>query len=218
MAKCATNLVAVVFAILLNSVFGAKCDINTVPETCRPVLSQTIDGAALASPTTFINRYCGDTCAKPLYNYFKNCDARSNNATKFDVFCSSNATTGGQRCLPQVRAGIVANNSFLLSCAIYIDLDAVAMGKLRCASSCKTALAAAHDTLGCCLYSFYAAILGPRNATKVFSLCSEDPRTPCVGGVSGKIIDFKSTNNAALTAVSTSILLLFFSFAVTITL
>ena len=187
MAKWA--LFVIVACILLrNSVVGAKlakrqsCDTADLPSACLPILSQTISGAAFADSTNFVDNYCGDTCGQPLYKYFKDCDAGSNNATMFDFFCSSNAA--GEQCLPLTLSAVTAQDSVFYACADPIQ------EKLACNATCESALATANESLGCCLFSYYAVTAGLSGANLIFDFCGEDLKMLCVGGVSGQTLQF----------------------------
>ena len=149
-----------------------KIAVLSLPLPLPPLRTQT--RRVLSTPI-----YCGDDCAQPLYSYFRDCDVPgSKNATTFDFFCSSNAA--GNRCLPQLFGGQV---SFTSSCADPIQ-------ETTCDDTCKTALAAAYDVLGCCLFSYYAVIGDLEGADALFTFCSEDPNTLCTGGVSGETLQF----------------------------
>ena len=181
MAKIVLLLTVIVCVTLENSVLGAmvakrqSCNSDDLPQECRAILSATIATAAAVDQTSFINTFCGSTCAQSLYNYFRDCDVGSDNATMFDYFCSSNAA--GNRCLQ------LQNNSLVSAC-----LDA--FQNTTCSEGCKSALAAAYDNAGCCVFSFFAVSSSLEGARAIFTLCSDDPTTLCTGGASGATIQF----------------------------
>ena len=121
MTKCALLVTVAACLLLRNPILGAKlskrqsCDITVLPSACVRILSSTTVDAAFADPTNFVDNYCGDTCGEPLYNYFKDCDAGSNNATVFDFYCSSNAA--GEQCLPLTLSAVTAQDSVFYECA-----------------------------------------------------------------------------------------------------
>ncbi|CAI8023089.1 hypothetical protein GBAR_LOCUS13520 [Geodia barretti] len=84
------------------------------------------------------------------------------------------------RCLPQLLEGQV---SIASSCQD-------AFQETTCNDTCKTALAAAYDVQGCCLFSYYAVTGDLESANALFTFCSEDPKTLCTGGVSGGTLQF----------------------------
>ena len=184
MAKYALFVAVAACIVLKTSVFGAQlakrqsCDTADLPQACLPILASGVYGAAFANSTNFVDNYCDDTCGEPLYNYFKDCDAGSDNATVFDFFCSSNAA--GEQCLLHT---ISANDSFF-ACAEPIQ------GTLACNSTCESALAAANESLGCCLFSDYAVTGGLSYANQIFNLCGKEYKMLCVGGVSGQTLQF----------------------------
>ena len=79
-AKIGFLLSVAVCLTLDNFVLGAipakrqLCDSDNLPANCRPLLTTTITTAAFPNATSFIYTYCGDDCAQPLYNYFRDCD------------------------------------------------------------------------------------------------------------------------------------------------
>ena len=162
------------------------CDSSSLPMECQSILSLTIEGAAYSDPTNFVGSYCSATCAEPLYEYFRDCDIGSDNATKFDLFCSSNAA--GDRCVPAVANYMEANaeNSVFSVCNF--------TGEATCTQECANALALASDSLGCCFFSYYAALAGPLAATALFRFCGQDRTVLCVGGVTGGIPTFPVEN------------------------
>ena len=152
-----------------------------LPSQCEQILTQTIDVVAYGDQTTFLDTYCNSMCARPLYNYFRDCDVGSNNATMFDFYCSSNAA--GNRCLPGLIAAVTSEDSFISACANPI------VGT-TCNRTCETALETAYDTLGCCLFSFYVVTAGQFGANAFFGFCDEDQTTLCVGGASNQTLQF----------------------------
>ena len=187
MAKCALFVTVAACILLENSVVGVKlakrqsCNPADLPSACRPILTTTIFGAAIADQTNFVDDYCGDTCGEPLYNYFKDCDAGSDNATVFDFFCSSNAA--GEQCLPLTLSAALAEDSVFFDCLNPIQ-------GTTCNATCESALAAANESLGCCLFSYYAVTGGLSGANLIFDFCGEDLKMLCVGGVSGQTLQF----------------------------
>ena len=181
------KIIFLLFLSVAESAFGtvAKrqlCDLTNVPEECRPLLSSTIDDSAFFNQSHFIGTYCGANCAYPLFEYFRNCDIDAMNATRFDFYCASNAA--GNRCIQAVLTAI-SYNSFT-SCVDPLQGES-------CKSTCKHALATGYDSLGCCLFSFYAIEESLVRASAVFSRCSEEPRTLCVGGASGETLQIPPT-------------------------
>ena len=184
MAKFALFVIVAACILLRNSVVGEKlakrqsCNTADLPSACRPILASGVFGAAFADSTNFVNNYCGDMCGQPLYNYLKNCDAGSNNTTMFDFFCSSNAAR--EQCLQQT---LTAQDSLLDACANPFQ-------GTTCNATCESALATANESLGCCLFSYYAVTGGLSGANLIFDFCGEDLKMLCVGGVSGQTLQF----------------------------
>ena len=162
----------------------STCEATELPEDCREILTLTVEGAAYVDPTSFLSTYCSETCAEPLYNYLVDCDPTGSreNATKFDFLCSSSGD--GNPCLPSLVTQLTAEDSFVYEC-----LDPLPEDSLGCTPRCQDALDSAYESLGCCLYSFYAVTAGSYGASALFRLCSDDPRTLCVGGATGAPID-----------------------------
>ena len=154
-------------------------DISSIPESCRLLLESSLRDRAYADPTAFIETYCNDTCAQPLYDYFRECDKTtgSTNATTFDFFCSR-VVSGHGHCLP----AIVADTSFVDACS---SLDSG-----FCDDQCKTALLTARHPLGCCLDSYYAVVFGPTAAARAVWLCGLTGPEFCTGGVTEEPLKF----------------------------
>ena len=176
-AKVAFFLSLASCGLQAETAFGTKlarrqsCQPSILPNICRPLLSTTIEEVIITDTTTFLDVYCG-TCADSLYNYFEECESGSNNANKFDFFCSSNAK--GERCLTYISV-----DSFAFNC-----LDE---GPSFCNNTCQEAIILANQTMGCCFFSTYAFFNGQTLANSVFETCNSDnPRTLCVGGASGQ--------------------------------
>ena len=156
---------------------SACADVSIIPDSCRSLLERSLDDAASGDSSAFVENYCNDTCAQPLYVYFSKCDKVTgfSNATTFDFFCSSNSTGG--LCIP----ALVANLSFTSKCTFESG---------ACEDECKTALTTARDNLGCCVYSWYAVIVGPTVAAGIYSLCGLGDQDLCDGGVTGAPLQF----------------------------
>ena len=152
-------------------------DASSIPESCRSLLESSFE-AVFVDPSGFVDSYCSDTCAQPLYDYFKECDRVTGftNATHFDFLCSSNSTGG--LCVP----ALVADLSFTLTC--------LSLTSGTCDEECRTALTTARDNLGCCVYSFYAVSAGLDAAAGIYALCGLDGPGLCDGGVTGEPLQF----------------------------
>ena len=133
----------------------------------REILTLTVEGAAYVDPRSFLSTYCSETCAEPLYNYLVDCDPTGSrdNATKFDFLCSSSGD--GNPCLLALVTQFTAEDSFVYEC-----LDPLPEDSLGCTPRCQDALDSAYESLGCCLYSFYAVTAGSYGASALFRLCS----------------------------------------------
>ena len=152
-------------------------DISGIPESCRLLLDSSLYIQAYIDPTAFVDNYCNDTCAQPLYDYFRTCDKAtgSSNATTFDFFCSTNSI--GHHCLP----ALLANTSFIDACTLELEF---------CDDQCETALETARYTLGCCLDSYYAVLSGPTAAATIFLFCGLSGPDFCTGGVTEEPLKF----------------------------
>ena len=156
---------------------SACADVSTIPESCRSLLDRSLRDTAFGDSSGFVESYCNDTCAQPLYDYFRECDKVSgfSNATRFDFFCSSNSTGG--LCIP----ALFANLSFIYECTLESG---------ACGDECKTTLTTTRDSLGCCVYSYYAVVAGPTVAAAIYSRCGLGEQNLCDGGVTGAPLQF----------------------------
>ena len=156
---------------------SACSDVSVIPESCRSLLESSLDDAESGGSSALVENYCNDTCAQPLYDYFRECDKVTgfSNATRFDFFCSSNSTGG--LCIPALFADL----SFTSECTFESG---------ACEDECKTALTTARDSLGCCVYSYFAVAAGPTVAAFIYSLCGLGEQDLCDGGVTGAPLQF----------------------------
>ena len=179
-------LLALTCGLLLETALGStvtrrqSCNVAELPAACRHILDTTIDDAAYEDPNNFIDNYCNATCAEPLYDYFRECEPNTDNATRFDFFCSSNSD--GDRCLSLLQTAFSADDSFPSACVLFDGTN--------CSSECQEALVTAYDSLGCCLFTFYAVVGGETTANSLFRQCIEEPTTLCPGGASGGRLQF----------------------------
>lgn len=188
MAKFIPLLIVTICGLLpTEKVQGARlakrqsCNIDDIPQECRTILDTTIDLAAFFQGSDFITTYCGPTCGETLYNYFRDCDIGSNNATKFDFYCSSNAN--GDRCWPALLEEIVAKDSYSSSCENITFTN----GGSTCSPECTMALNTAYEKLGCCLFSFTAVTIGIDAAYVFLGFRGGDnPTAICDGGITGE--------------------------------
>ena len=188
MAKFIPLLIVTICGLLLTEkAQGARlakrqsCSIDNIPQECRAILDTTIDLAAFFQGSDFITTYCGPTCGETLYNYFRDCDIGSNNATKFDFYCSSNAN--GDRCWPALLQELTAEDSYSSACENITFTN----GESTCSPECTMALNSAYERLGCCLFSFTAVAAGIDAAYVFFGFCSRDnPTAICDGGITGE--------------------------------
>ena len=156
---------------------SACSDVSVIPESCQSLLESSLDDAESGGSSALVENYCNDTCAQPLYDYFRECDKVTgfSNATRFDFFCSSNSTGG--LCIPALFADL----SFTSECTFESG---------ACEDECKTALTTARDSLGCCVYSYFAVAARPRIAAGIYSLCGLGDQDLCDGGVTGAPLQF----------------------------
>ena len=152
------------------------CDISEsdVPAECRTILNNT---DALLSDN-YTSQYCGATCGRPLYDFFRGCDEAtgSTNSTKFDFSCSSNAA--GDPC-------VFENLTFTYACAGDGELE------IECSDECRDNLTMATEDIGCCAFSFFAVAAGEYEAAALFSFCNV-PQSLCIGGASNETLSFPS--------------------------
>ena len=155
-------------------------DVSSIPEDCRSLPGSSLEDEGIADPSAFVERCCSVSCAQPLHDYFRECDKAtgSSNATTFDFFCSSNSN--GSSCALALFGNISFAETFTSAC-----------DETLCAEDeCRTALKAASDNFGCCMYSFFAVIGEQTEATVVFTLCSIDRQDLCNGGVTDEPLQF----------------------------
>ena len=160
---------------------AVDCNSESLPEGCRGLTEAILFDRALSNSAEFIGDYCSDTCAGPLYEYFRACDRQYSfeNATLLDFLCSSN--TAGTECL----TSIIADDEFFSPCEDE-NLD-----EGTCSDECTTALeaASAPDSLGCCAYSFRAVSAGPLSVEAFYNFCGVDSEL-CDGGITQEPLEF----------------------------
>ena len=151
------------------------------PVECSSFSQSALDDVAFENPSQFVTDYCGATCGQPLYDYYKQCDedTGNNNATKLDFFC---ANSNGNACIEAIFTELISGFSGVFIACVNVSSD--------CFPECRSALSAAQARLGCCFYSYYALVGGPRYAAILFNLC-EISGDYCTGGLSNETLVFR---------------------------
>lgn len=146
--RAAILLLSVCALLLGNAVAeDTNCNATDLPTQCEGINVLTLDGAALLD-SNFGNNYCGDTCGQALYTYFKECEANSTNATKFDVYCAR--AEGGNNTCSSYFGQVIFEG--LLPCSSVLETQ-------QCTTACSESLLEIAKTAGCCLPSLLDALL-----------------------------------------------------------
>ena len=156
-----------------------EVSIDGIPNACRDFIQfDNILELASTDPDQFVSSFCKEECAKPLYDYFKECDKVSKNSTAptLDLMCTSNPE--GKECVE-----IIFDQTFDGVCN---DVET----SNQCLTDCSAALQKLSDDYGCCFYS-QAALLGNVDVDDILhNKCSVETPGLCEkGGISGDVID-----------------------------
>lgn len=166
-----------------------EVSIDGIPDACHNFIQfDNIQQFASTDPDQFVSSFCKGECAKPLYDYYKECDKVSKNSTAptLDLMCTSNPE--GKQCVK-----IISDPSF------YQTIDGVCNGvetSDQCPTGCSAALQEISDDYGCCFYTQVALlgnvdvddILNDKCSVKTPGLCEK-------GGISGNVIDAPGGND-----------------------
>lgn len=155
---------------------------NGIPESCRNFIQfDNILQFASTEPDQFVASFCKGECAKPVYDYYKDCDEVSKNSTapNLDLMCTSNPE--GKECVKIISD--VSVQRTLFGCASVLTSD-------QCPKGCSAALQKISDDYGCCFYTQFAlfetvdvdGILHDKCGVETPGLCRK-------GGISGNVID-----------------------------
>ena len=163
---------------------GSNCpnlSIDQIPVECRDFIQfHLIELYAYSEPEDFVSTFCTGVCAKPLYDYFKQCDKVSMNSTAptLDFLCTSDPS--GMEC-----ARFISNTTALN------DVCAGADESDSCPTGCSTTLKQINTDFGCCLYTYIALLLNTMKADEILhNKCDINSPGLCqVGALSGEIID-----------------------------
>lgn len=160
-----------------------EVSINGIPNSCRNFIQfDNILQFASTDPDRFVSSFCEGQCAKPLYDYFKDCDKVSRNSTAptLDFMCTSNPK--GKECV-----------QFISDPSLQQTFDGVCKGietSDECPTGCSAALQTISNDYGCCFYT-QAALVGNVDVDDILhDKCSvETPGLCKKGGISGNVID-----------------------------
>ena len=156
-------LVSVFFGTALS-----QCDdvLDTVPQPCRPFISDT-DGSAGA---------CSETCGKPIYVYLKCLQENAENpfdrpADSFDLGCSKNAD--GMNCYDIFGDGSIFDTLTTCTDAYVADNG----------NSCPSVCEAIADSMNidCCIYTSGLIFVGEQVIPGLLERCDVDNPGTCVG-------------------------------------
>ena len=163
--------------------FCPSVPVDGIPLECRNYIQiQAIEQYAFMDPDGFVSSFCVEECAKPLYDYFKECDEVSTNSTApyLDLLCTSNPA--GTECARIISSEFVGNTLEGV-CSTAKDSNVCPMG-------CSAALQEINDDFGCCFFSRISILEGTAEANEILrEKCSVAVPGPCErGGLSGEVI------------------------------
>ena len=171
-----------------------------IPEGCGEFTSEVaILELAYSDPTALVSNFCKSGCAKPIFEYVKNCFKLTRDsedaAAYIDLFCSSDLRLDSQ-C-----AGIL---EFVSNTIESLCQDATADS---CSEACSIALQESSGDWGCCLYTLQALKTNITLVNDIYDRCKVESSGLCEGALSGAPISAPGIEDAALnTAVSSAMI------------
>ena len=166
--------------------FCPSVSIDEIPDACHNFLElDKILLSASTNPAEFVSSFCTGECAKPLYDYLKECDkvSKESNAPLLDLLCTSNPDKTNVNC-----ASILSDPSVQSTIdGVCHDVNSESDG---CPAGCGTSLQTISDKFGCCFYTRLALLLGAINVNDVVDKCGVENAGACkMGALSGDVID-----------------------------
>ena len=158
-----------------------EVSIDGIPDACHDFIQfDNILQFAFTDPDPFVSSFCKGECAKPLYDYFKECDKVSKNSTAptLDLMCTSNPE--GKECVKMMSDAFVQQTHF--NTCISLDTSD------QCPTGCSAALQRITDDYGCCHYSLFI-LFGNEDETLLDKCSLKTPGLCKKGGISGDVID-----------------------------
>ena len=173
-----------------------------IPEGCDEFTSEVaILELAYSDPTALVSNFCKSGCAKPIFEYVKNCFKLTRDsedaAAYIDFFCSSDSRLDSQ-C-----AGILSDE-FVSNTVESLCQDATANS---CSDACSIALQESSGDWGCCLYTLHALDTNVTFVNDILDRCKVESPGLCEGALSGAPISAPGIEDAALTTAVSSAML-----------
>ena len=164
---------------------GACDDLrDAIPDGCdtNPL---SLENLIYSNPDSFLSDFCESDCAKPVYEYFADCNDIGF-ANFLDLSCTKNSED--TNCVKLYTD----NNLITVSQGVCVEVS-----EEQCSSECSSALQDLSMEWGCCVYTYSIIVTNITFTNGVWSQCGASVPGVCEGALSGERTDVPGSEGDA---------------------